>query len=371
MRLFFRSLILTVIAFFMAFVAWANESFDFKLKALVRNGELQETRKILQKIDSNSELFYRIKGQILTKEEKYLEANEMLLKAHRRSPKDQTLLLMAQNFLKLKKPLEALNLLKKIKKDSISVRLMLSQAYWDCDKKTEAISVVFEKGFEANEILEKQRYNFLIKQSHIKKLFTQVGLYLESYLNKVEPVLFAIALLKERDLFLSEKLFDLALSKSPQSALLLKERGTFELEIDRPKVASHYFVRAAHLSKEYSYEASVAKLLLGEHHEALYHASNVQDPAKRLKQKFFIYLDQGRFEEVVSLKEQLVRLNLFRENEKITYAFLYSAYKVKDVNSFNDVFSSYQLKSQLSKVIKLKDLLERCSKSMGLECVFS
>lgn len=353
-----------------SFQSWSNESFDFKLKALVRNGELKEAKKILKKVDSNSELFYRIQGQILTKEEKYLKANKFLEKAYKKSSNDQTLFLMAQNSLKLKEPLQTVSLLKKIKKDSIPIRLMLSQAYWDLNKKTEAIEVVFKKGFEDNELLEKQKYNFLIKKSQIKRLFTQVGEYLKSYPEKVEPALFATALLKEKDLFLSEKLFDLALVKSPKSALLLKERGAFELEISRPKVASHYFVRAAHINSEYSYEASVTKLLLGEHYEALYHAYNIKDPVKRLKQKFFIYLDQERFEEVVSLREQLIRQNLFRE-EKITYAFLYSAYKVKDIDSFNKVFSSYQLKSQLSKVMKLKDLLEKCSKSLELECVFS
>jgi predicted Zn-dependent protease len=351
-------------------VSIASESFDFQLKALVRNGELSEAKKILNKLDKESELYFRIQGQILTKEEKYKEANALLSKAYEMSKKDQTLFIMAQNSLKLKKPQETVKLLRQVKKDSVPVRLMLSQAFWDLNQKTKAVDTVFKKGFSENELLERQKYHFLIKQSQIKKLFSQVTVFLKLNPNKVEPVLYATALLKEKDIFLSEKLFDLAIVASPKSALLLKERGAFELELNRPKVASHYFVRAAHLNKEYSYEASVTKLLLGEHYEALYHALNILDPIKRTKQKFFIYLDQERFEEVVSLREQLVRLNLFRE-EKITYAFLYSAYRVKDVESFNDVFSSYQLKSQLSKVMKLKELLEQCSKSMELECVFS
>ena len=353
-----------------ASTTWSSESFDFKLKALVRNGELQEARKILQKIDSNSEIFYRIQGQIFTKEEKFEEANRFLSKAYEKSPKDQTLFLMAQNLLRLKKPQEAVSKLEKIKKDSVPIRLMLSQAYWDSNKKNMALVVVQKRGFEENELLEKQRYNFLIKLSQIKKLFLRVKQYLKLHPNKVDPALFAIALLKEKDLFLSERLFDFVLDKNPNSALLLKERGVFELERNRSKVASYYFVRAARINKEYSYEASVTKLLLGEHHEALFHALNIQHQEKRLRQKFFIYLDQERFEEVVSLRDALVRLNLFRE-DKMAYAFLYSAYKVKDAQSFNDVFSNYQLKSQLSKVIKLKNLLERCKKNIEPECIFS
>ena len=365
-----KCLIIAFLTFFVIFPVQANESYEFKLKALVRNGELDEAKRVLVKVKTDSELFNRIKGQILTKEEKYLEANKYLERAYVKSPKDQTLFIMAQNALKLGHPNDTIMFLNKVKKDSVPVRLMISQAYWDLNKKEKAFNVVFQKGFEDNELLEKQKYNFLIKGSKLKMLFRQISMFLEQHPDKVEPALFATALLKEKDLFLSEKLFDLAIAKSPKSALLLKERGAFELEIERPKVASSYFVRAAHLNKEYSYEASVTKLLLGEHFEALYHAFNIKDPLKRLKQKFFIYLDQERFEEIITLKEQLARLNMFSD-EKITYAFLYSAYKANDLTTFNSVFSSYQVKSQLSKVMKLKGLLEKCSQDTELECVFS
>ena len=352
----------------------ASDSINFKLKALVRNGELLKAEEILKKsedkIGKDSEIYNRIYGQILTKKEMYLKANVFLEKAYELDSKEQTLFLMAQNTLKLKNPKKTVSLLNNSKKDSVPIRLMLSQAYWDLGEKFKALKVIQKKGFKENELLEKQRYNFLIKLSMVKSLFERVGVYLELYPEKVEPAIFATVLLKEKDQFLSEKLFDLAIAKSPKSALLLKEKGAFELELGRSKVASHYFSRAAHLNLEYSFEASVTKLLLGEHHEALFFARNISDPSKRLKQIFFIYLDQERFDEIVSMKEQLVRLNLFRQ-EKITYAFLYSAFKVKDVESFNKVFSNYQIKSQLSNVMKLKELLEKCNKTLGLECVFS
>jgi len=366
MRIFLR------IFFLLSFVnvSIASESMNFRLRALVRNGELLKAKKELEKLSKKSELYYRISGQILTKEKNYAQANQLLQKAFEKQAKDQTLFLMAQNALKLKKPNETLSHLKKVKKDTLPLRLMLSQAYWDLGQKNEALALVFKKGFKSNELLEKQKYNFLIKLSRMDELFGLVSKYLEEKPNSVEPVLFAASLLKEKDRFLSEQLFDLSLSKSPMSALLLKEKGAFELERNRPEVASSYFVRASHINKEYSFEASVTKLLLGKHFEALYHARNIPDPVKSLKQRFFIYLDQERFDEVVSLQAQLARLNLFRE-EKVTYAFLYSAFKVRDLDTFNKVFSSHQLKSQLSKVMRLKNLLEKCENNVELECVFS
>ena len=370
----YKFVLIAVLSFLNLSESMANDSLNFKLKALVRNGELKKAEQILKKskakINKDSEIYNRIYGQIYTKKKMYLKANNYLEKAYKIDSKEQTLFLMAQNSLKLKNPKKTIALLNKSKKDSVPIRLMLSQALWDLDEKIKALNVIQKKGFENNELLEKQRYNFLIKLSKIKSLFKRVNSYLELNPKKVEPAIFATVLLKEKDQFLSEKLFDLAIVKSPRSALLLKEKGAFELELGRAKVASYYFSRAAHLNSEYSFEASVTKLLLGEHHEALFFAGKITDPSKRLKQKFFIYLDQERYDEIVSMKEQLVRLNLLRQ-EKITYAFLYSAFKVKDVESFNKVFSNYQVKSQLSNVMKLKELLEKCDKTLGLECVFS
>gem|GEM_PF-6686992 len=59
------------------------------------------------------------------------------------------------------------------------------------------------------------------------------------------------------------------------------------------------------------------------------------------------------------------------EDEKITYSFLYAAYKLRAFRDFADVFSSFRVTSSLSKVLRLKTELEKCKNSLEVSCFIS
>lgn len=353
-----------------------NESNQFKLQSYLRHNQLSEATSMLKALDKNSFIYNKYHGILKLKKENYKDSNRYLTKAleykNAKTDKEDLLAMLAQNFLKMNQPHESLKFLEKIKTKSVQKSLLYSQALWDSDQKTKSLVYLQENAaaFKDNELLERQKYLLLFKSSMIKELFKSVNKYLENSKNPVEPALYAISLLKEKDSYLSEKLFDQLESMRAKNAVVLKERGAFELEKNRVHLASLYFSKAAHLDKKFSFEASVSALLSGNHFQALFFTENIDDEKKRVRQKFLVYVDQEEFELAISLKDRLKRIGLL-EDEKLSYALLYSAYRLKDLKTFNEIFSNYQIKSKLTQIIKLKSMLENCEEKLVLECVFS
>jgi len=96
----------------------------------------------------------------------------------------------------------------------------------------------------------------------------------------------------------------------------------------------------------------------------------VADQKKKVLQQFTIYLDSENYEKALSLKFELKKQELL-EDDKISYALMYSAFKVGDYRTFSNLLTRITSKTYLSKVLKLKEIVDSCKKSVGLQCVFS
>lgn len=356
-------------------VAFSSASLEFKVESLLRAQQTGEALLILEKQDFPKEVYHRLKGRALFLEKQYSEAQksfENFLKLSKK-PNQTVFFTMAQIDLKLNKPKKAFSHLKRLKKRSIQKDLLWSQALWDLGEKMKAVEYLENTNkakYESYDLIKRQTYYYLFNLSLVQKIFKSSKVYLSQRGSSSEVGLYVVSLLKKKDLYLAETYFDLLLSFKPKDALVLKERGLFELENKRPFVASLFLDRAAHLNKDYSFEAAAVHLDLGHHARALFFNSKVFDAKKQILQKFTILLDSENFEQALSLKHELSKKNLLKE-DKVNYALMYAAYKVRDYKTFSELLSKIASKTYLSKVLKLKEIVDSCKKSVGPQCVFS
>ena len=350
----------------------------FKVKSLIRSKSFNQAKVEINNI-TDENLKPELWGLFYTKKDQPLKANAFLTKAYEIRPFDRLALQLSQNFLKLKLNDKALYWVNKILKPSVASKILKSEALSLLGKVDEAIETLKQNSssksrshyIESGQTdLEKQKYKILFSASRIKSLFSHVDLYLKKHSKQTEPSVFALYLLKEKDRFLAGRLFNQILITKPKSALILKEMGVFELENKNMFLAAHYFKRAAEYDSLFAFEASMTLLQLGHHAEAHFYAKQIKDQKKRTKQKFFILVDQQRFSEALAMKTEL-KINESFEDEKITYSYLYAAYKLRAFNDFSDVFSSYRVISSLSKVLRLKVELEKCKHSLEVSCFIS
>jgi tetratricopeptide (TPR) repeat protein len=359
--------------------AFSSASLEFKIESLLRGQQISEAFSILdlKEKELDKSTYHRLKGRALFLEKKYDEAQKefhIFLKLSKKNQKNTAVVFtMAQIDLKLKKPMGALAHLNKIKDKSIQKDLLWSQALWDQGQRPQAVTYLekTEKNkYESYDLIKRQTYYYLFNLGLLSRIFKSSKKYLSEKNSSSEVGLYVVSLLKKKDAYLAESYFDLLLSLKPKDGLLLKERGLFELENKKPFVASLFLDRAAHLNKDYSFEAAAVHLDLGQHSRSLFFNSKVLDTKKQLLQKFTILLDSERFEQALSLKYDLLKKGLLEE-DKVNYALMYAAYKVRDYKTFSEQLSKIASKTYLSKVLKLKEIVDSCKKSMGPQCVFS
>jgi len=364
-----------IILFTLSQAAYANDSLLFQAESFLREGKPDEALEFVDqnKLSSKSALLIRAKAHHLKKNHIQSDVLFTKLLMLEKKPKAELLMNSAQVKLKIKKPKEALMLLKKVRGLSLKKELLLSQALWDLGKREQAFSHLKNlpnNRLESRDLIERQKIYYLFEMGKVKKVFDVSRDYLGSPNASAEFGLYGVSLFKKKDRYLAELYFDLVLSFMPKSALILKERGVFELESDNAYLASLFLDKAAHADNTHSFEAAAVHLDLGHHHRALFFNSKVEDLKKKTLQQFTIYLDSENFEKALSLQHELKKRGLLEE-DKVSYALMYSAFKVGDYGKFANLLTNITTKTYLSKVLKLKEIVDSCKKSVGLQCVFS
>jgi hypothetical protein len=368
-------LVFALSLFLISTVSKANESVKFQAESMLREGNAIQTLEFLEvnKLPLKEDLLIRARAHYLSEDfEKSFNTFKKILLLDKK-PEDAVLMRFAQLNLKMNRPKEALRILKKIKKSSIKRELLFSQSLWDLNNKEKAydhLAIAPKVKNQDQDLIERQKLYYLFNLGRFKKFFETSKDYLQTQESSVEFGLYGVSLLKVNNRYLAELYFDLVLSLKKDNDLLLKERGVFELEAGHAFVASLYLDRAAHLNKEHSFEAAAVHLDLSHHEQALFFNKRVSDPKKKILQQFTIYLDSEDYEKALSLKHELQKRELLKD-DKISYALMYSAFKVRDYITFTSLITSITSKNYLSKVLKLKEIVDSCKKSVGLQCVFS
>jgi|GEM_PF-2276475 len=356
-------------------VATANVSLQFQAESFLRENKATEALNFVNAhaLSKKADLLIRARAHYTLKEYSKSEDKFSSLLKLLKKPEASLLMRVAQLKLKLKKPSSALSFLSKVKGVSVKKELLVSQALWDSNKKEEAYShlaKIPKRKLKDRDLIERQKLYYLFKLGRVKKLFDLSKDYLKSAGASVDFGLYGVSLLKKESRYLAELYFDQLISVMPKNDVVLKERGVFELESGNAYLASLFLDRAAHISDAHSFEAAAVHLDLGHHEQALFFNSKVSDQKKKALQQFTIYLDAENYEKALSLKFELKKRDLLKE-DKVSYALMYSAFKVGDYSTFSSLLTQITSKNYLSKVLKLKEIVDSCKESVGLQCVFS
>lgn len=370
----FRLLVLWSILF--SLNSYALDSSVFKIESLMREGDLEKASVLLKSEDLEKKTFYKLSGRLSSLKGENLKAIGFFKKAVHLGSKSESLKLMLSQVL-LKEggesTAEALKYLKMIKENSIQKDLLYAQGLWQQGEKheaTEYLSVLKSRKYMSYDLIERQKNYYLFKMSKIAQIFKDTKKYYQKENGGPEVGLYVASLLKEKDQHLTESYFDLLQALMPSNALILKERGVFELEKGRTFLASMFFEKAAHLDEKFNYEAAASHLSLGNHTQAQFFNSKVTDDKKKVMQLFSIHLDSEDYESALSLKHHLEKNGLLSD-DKVVYALMYTAFKVRDYRTFNKLFYKVTSKTYVAKVLRLKTFVESCKKSMEPSCVFS
>jgi len=371
----FRVLILLTVLFSLDSYA-ALDSDVFKIESLLREGDLKQAKVLLDSKKLDKKVFYKLSGRLASLNGDSKKAIGFYKKAvSLGSQSDSLKLMLSQAILKEDgaKIIDALKYLEMIKEDSIQKDLLYAQGLWQQNQKNEAViylSDLKSRKYVSYDLIERQKSYYLFEMSKIAQIFKNTKKYYKNENAGPEVGLYVVSLLKEKDSHIAESYFDLLLTLRPLNALFLKERGVFELEKGRTFLASMFFEKAAHLDEKYSYEAAASHLSLGNHTQAKFFNSKVSDDKKRVMQLFSVHLDSEDYESALSLKLSLEKTGLLSE-DRVVYALMYTAFKVKDYSTFNRLFYKITSKAYVAKVLRLKTFVEACKKSMEPSCVFS
>ncbi len=359
---------------FLAPQAYASESLVFKIESLLREGAVEQAEPLLKSSELEKKTYYKLLGRIAALKNETSKSVGYFKKAIKLGEKSSSVILtLSQSLLKLEKSDEALNLLTKLKENSIQKDILYAQALWTGGDRYQAVTYLKDlksRKYTSYDLIERQKYYYLFEMGLFKKIFEETKKYYKIEGRSSEAGLYAVSLFKENDRFLAEQYFDLLQVLKPGDALLFKERGVFELEKGRKYLASLSLSKAAHLDSQYSFEAAAAYLSLGKHTQAKFFNSKVKDAKKKVLQNFTIYLDSEEYEKAMALKYDLEKQGHLEE-DKVVYALMYTAFKVKDYKSFSDLFYKISSKVYVAKVLRLKRIIDGCKKSVGLSCVFS
>ncbi len=354
--------------------AYASESLIFKIESLLREGAVDQAEPLLKESNIDKKVYYKLLGRIASLKGETSQAIGYFEKAIKLGEKSESVLLtLSQSLLKIERADEALVLLKRLKKNSIQKDILYAQALWTDGEKSQAVDYLKNLGsrkYTSYDLIERQKYYYLFEMGLFKKIFEETKTYYGAPGRSSEAGLYAVSLFKVKDRFLAEQYFDLLQVLQPSAALLFKERGVFELEKGRTYLASLSLTKAAHLDSQYSFEAAAAHLSLGEYTQAKFFNSKVLDAKKKVLQSFTIYLDSEEYESAMALKYDLEKQGHLEE-DKVVYALMYTAFKVKDYKTFSDLFYKVSSKVYVAKVLRLKRIIDGCKKSVGLSCVFS
>lgn len=365
-------LLILLIALFPSFL-WASDSVEFQVLSLIRSQNYKEAYRLVETAKLSKSMRLALKARLLIKDQNLDEGAKLLSKSIKIKPVDLHKLLLAQTYLKKQKPSKALKILNSIRKKGMQSCVLMAQAHWDLGEDKEALEVlnkqIKSKPNESYRAYQQKAY-FLFKMGKLKSLFDFSLKALKNKKLNEELAVFTDQLLKEKDFYLSEVYMDKALSIRPKSALLLKEKGLSELSLKRPYTAAEYLAKAADLDEKYAFDAAAGFLNLGQHERALFYNAKVLEDKKKLKQLFSIYLDSDQYDKAASLSFEINKAGLI-EDDKVSYALLYTFFKIGDYKAFNQVFKKVSSQVFASKVLKLKEVIESCKSSWELQCVFS
>ena len=243
-----------------------------------------------------------------------------------------------------------------------SVYHMRAQSHWLLDQPVLALATLDQ----ASAIFP-QDYSFLRR-----KIFflVDLGLYQRAvglgreYLAATEGALddylaLGNALRSSGDLEQAAILLEQATLSFPESAEARKVLAHVYIDRGELSAAADLLYVAALLDPTLLPEAAELYRRAGQTHRALWLNGQVTDQATKLRQRLAIYLQLGRFEQVISMQDALKRVGLL-DDEDIRYAVAYALFKSGDFAAAETQLASLERPDLFRKAAELRRAIQDC-----------
>lgn len=97
---------------------------------------------------------------------------------------------------------------------------------------------------------------------------------------------------------------------------------------------------------------------------AMYLSSKIGDKEKKLKQKLALYLEVGRYDQVVSLDSEIRSLDISSTNEELTYALAYSYFQTGQFKKSESLLTQVTKQELFEKGLLIRKAMESCIQTL-------
>ncbi|MGV6817342.1 MAG: tetratricopeptide repeat protein [Thiotrichales bacterium] len=245
-----------------------------------------------------------------------------------------------------------------------------ADCYWRLEDHGNAFDVL-SRGFE----------RFPEEVSFVKQkffYFADLGLYLSAveaadrYFQAAESdakdsIAFAQVLSGAHEDDKAIRLLEKAKLQFPKNAKIPVLLGHLYLRRDMHNVAANLFEYASYFDKKYVPEAAEVYRRAKDFPDSLRLNARITDPKEKAKQQVAIFVEQGEFERIIALKDELRRYDMLRD-DNLRYALAYAYYMVKDYDNAEKNLKKLTNSELFAKATVIRKSIERC-KDNELECL--
>ncbi len=366
-------LILCYVLLFVAFKVFAQQAEVDHLalvRVLVKDGYYDRAERTLRKLSAdekqdNSALIASFWGMIELNKKNYEKSLDQFNRSLKLGIESKEIYLYrAESFLQLERLQEAEVSLENIgikMKTKLPYFLVKAEIHWKQDRKVEAWRVLDEattKGLSST-VINKKKFSYLLSE-HLFLAAKDIAFKTLKDENAFQDVLamasqFRIAKQHQTALELLQALQVLR----PEKEMVALEMAQNYLALEERFSAALILEKAAKHNISLSFEASEMLRQVGKSYRARFLNMTTMDPAKRLKQKLALYLEDDDYLSLKFLVPQLQK-NQLLEDQDIRYAVAYSLFRTGDFEKSEVYLNSIDKDGLFEKSIELKREISNC-----------
>jgi tetratricopeptide (TPR) repeat protein len=354
----------------LATIAGESEKVDYlSLTALlIKEGDYIKAGEAIEKVNQQDEKldkkrFYTLSGLVSLNKELYQKSISSFETAIAKGQSNKVMYVyLAQAYMGLKQYSQVITELEKtaeLEKTMPGMWMLRSQAYWLSDEKVKAWIVLnsAQNLFPKNKMFLRNKIFYAIELGLLQEAVDLGKKYIKQYTASVNDYVSLGDALRR--------------SGKPENALKFLELARLEFPTDK----NVYLAMAhAYMDMENTYAAATMLEEGGQYHNKLYkdaaelfkqagdypratfNNSKILDQKSKLKQRVALSLEQGHFDQVLAMQDELIRVHLLDEDE-FRYVIAYSQFKTglysaaeKSLQRITDV-KMFRKATQLRKVM--------------------
>lgn len=337
---------------------------------LIKDGYYQRAQRTLNKIKEDGEesqkaLVESLWGMIELHHKHYDKAIDRFLKSQRMGLKSTEIYLyLAEAYLQinhLEKAEINLKLLHAEFKQKLPYHLLKAEILWRQKQKLKAWIVLDQAqalGL-SRLIIDKKRFSYLLDEQ-LYLAATDLAHKTLSQQGSFQEVLAMASQLRQHQQYQSALgLLQILSFLRPDKEMVALEMAQNYLALSQSFSAALILETAAKHNISLSFEASEILRQVGKSYRARFLNMTTEDPAKRLKQKLALYLEEDDYLSLKYMIPQLQKTQLL-EDQEIRYAVAYSLFRIGDFEKSNEYLNAIDKDGLFEKSIELKREIQNC-----------